>query len=316
MELRDLRAFAAVLELGGMTRAARRLHVVQSAVSQAIKRLEQEYGLQLLERRSDGVIPTAAGEELGRYARRILDLVERLDADMASFRGHARGVVNVGVVSTLEPILVARLVNAIDRALPDVTLHIKEGVAAELLEALRLTRLDLVALVLPVTTEELPTVTTGELELRVIVPPRHRFADRETIRLNEVSDEAWISFAPSNPGRRWLDDNGRRAGFRPIVSSEIETLTQLKAFVEAGHGIGLLPLETVELEVRAGRLRAVRAVDPTPVALHGYTYDPQRTSSATGHVRSVLEACMRSLSTVETLAPVTPIASTRARSRK
>lgn len=97
MELRDLRAFAAVVDLGGMTRAARRLHVVQSAVSQAVKRLEQEYGLQLLERRSDGVRPTAAGEEMRRHARRILDSVARLEADMASYRGHAKGVVNVGI---------------------------------------------------------------------------------------------------------------------------------------------------------------------------------------------------------------------------
>ena len=61
MEIRDLRAFVAVIELHGMTRAARRLHVVQSAISQAVKRLEYESGLQLLERRPDGVHPTPAG---------------------------------------------------------------------------------------------------------------------------------------------------------------------------------------------------------------------------------------------------------------
>lgn len=286
-----------------MTRAARRLHVVQSAVSQAIKRLEQEYGLQFLERRPDGVVPTAAGKELGRYAQQILDCVDRLEADMASYRGHAKGVINVGVASTLGAILVTPLVDHVDKVLPGVTLHIKEGFAAELLEALHLARLDLVALVLPVNTEELPTVTTGELELYVILPPTHRLHDRDVIRFSDVEDEAWISFPPSNPGRRWLDDNGRRAGFRPIVASEIETLTQLKAFVEAGHGIGLLPLETVELEVQAQRLRAVRAVDPTPVAPHGYTYVPQQMNSAVDQVRAVLESCMRSLGTPEPPAP-------------
>lgn len=299
-----------------MTRAARRLHVVQSSVSQAIKRLEQEYGLQLLERRPDGVVPTAAGKELGRYARRILDCVDRLEADMASYRGHAKGVVNVGVVSTLGSILVAPLVNAVDKELPDVTLHIKEGVAAELLEALRLARLDLVALVLPVNTEELPTVRTGELELRVILPPSHRFGGRDTIRFSEVADEPWICFPPSNPGRRWLDDNGRRAGFRPIVTSEIETLTQLKAFVEAGHGIGLLPQETVELEVQAHRLGTVRATDPTPVAPHGYTYVPQETNSAVHQVRAVLEACMRSLGAADAPARSLPAQRRATRSRR
>src|ERR1700753_3618617 len=96
MELRDLRAYAAVVELGGMTRAPKRLPVVQSPVPQAIKRLEVEFGLELLERRADGVRPTAAGEELARHTARILEGVGRLEADMASYRGRARGVVSVG----------------------------------------------------------------------------------------------------------------------------------------------------------------------------------------------------------------------------
>jgi DNA-binding transcriptional LysR family regulator len=295
MELRDLRAFAAVLELGGMTRAARRLHVVQSAVSQAIKRLEQEYGLQLLERRSDGVVPTAAGEELGRHARRILTDVERLNADMASYRGHAKGVVNVGVVSTLGSILVAALVHAVDEELPDVTLRIKEGVAAELLESLRLGRLDLVAVVSPVDTEGLVMVPTGQLDLYIIVPPSHRLAGQQEIRFADVTEEQWISFSPSNPGRRWLDDNSLKAGFRPMVASEVETLTQVKAFVEAGHGISILPRETVELELLAQLLCALRAIDPVPVAPHGYVYDPRQARAAVAQVRAVLERGLRGL---------------------
>lgn len=303
MELRDLRAFVAVLDLGGMTRAARRLHVVQSAVSQAIKRLEHEFGLQLLERRSDGVVPTAAGEELGRHARRIIFGVERIDAEMASYKRQARGLVGIGVASTLASIVVAPLVRAVDEQLPGVSLRIKEGVTAELLESLRLGRLDVVALVLPVSTEELPLVTTGVLELRVIVSPDHRLADRDAVRFQELGDEPWISFAPSNPARRWLDDHARRAGFRPDVASEIETLAQLKAFVQAGHGIGLLPLETVALEVRAGMLRAIRADEPTPVIEHGYAYDPEHSGHTAEQVREVLDACLRGLGSATELAP-------------
>src|SRR5436190_1187545 len=120
MELRDLRAFVAVLELRGMTRAARRLHLVQSAVSQAVKR-------------------------------------------------------------------------------PDVTLRVKEGTAGELLEALRLGRLDLVAFVSPVDPEELQAVTVGELDLAFVMPPDHRLADRDVIPFCEVIDESWITFPKSNP---------------------------------------------------------------------------------------------------------------------
>ena len=295
MELRDLRAFVAVLELRGMTRAARRLHLVQSAVSQAIKRLEYEYGLQLVERRSDGVHPTQAGEELGRYAQRILDNVARLEQEMASFRGHAKGVVNVGVASTLAPALVRPLVRVVDEELPDVTLRVKEGTAGELLEALRLGRLDLAAFVAPIDPEELKAVIVGELDLAFVLPPEHRLADRDVIAFSEVADEPWISFPKSNPARRWLDDNSRKAGFRPVIAAEIETFTQMKAFVEAGHGITLLPAEFVSQEVELGLLRAVPSVEPEAAIELGYAYDQLQSRPAVTAFQPVLEGQLRRL---------------------
>jgi DNA-binding transcriptional LysR family regulator len=295
MELRDLRAFLAVVELGGMTRAARRLHVVQSAVSQAMKRLEQEYGLQLLERRSEGVVATPAGEALRRRARLIIAAAERLDAEMTAFRAHARGVVAIGVVSTLAPILIHRLVAAVDRELPDVSLRVTEGSANALIELLRIRRLDLVAVVSPVDTEELPFVTTGELELALIVAPGHALATRDRIDFAETSGERWIVFPRSNPGRRWLDDNARRAGFRPVIASEIDTLTQATAFVRAGHGVTLLPRETVELELAAGVLTAVGFANSTPRLAFGYVHDPARVRTSISEVRAVLESQLGTL---------------------
>jgi LysR family transcriptional regulator, nitrogen assimilation regulatory protein len=295
MELRDLRAFATVLELRGMTRAARRLHVVQSAVSQAVKRLEQEYGLQLLERRSDGVHPTAAGIELGRHAQRILDSVARLEEDMASYRGHSKGVVNVGVVSTLATTLVAPLVRAVDQKLPDVTLRVKEGVSGKLLESLRLGRVDLVALVSPVDSEDMTLVTTGELDLFFVVPPDHQFADREHVAFAEAAREPWISFPLSNPARRWLEDNSRKAGFRPIIAAEIETFTQMKAFVEAGHGITLAPAELVAQELELGLLAAVRSVEPEATVGIGYAFDHRQARAPVAALRAVLDEQLRNL---------------------
>jgi DNA-binding transcriptional LysR family regulator len=295
VELRDLRAFAAVLELRGMTRAARRLHVVQSAVSQAVKRLEQEFGLQLLERRSDGVHPTPAGEALGRYAERILDNVTRLEEEMASYRRQAKGVVNVGVVSTLAVRLVTPLVRAVDAQLPGVTLRVKEGIAGELLESLRLGRLDLVAVVTPVDAEEMSVVPTGELRLSFVLRPDHRLADRREIAFSEVSEEPWVSFPKSNPARRWLDDNSRRAGFRPTISAEIETFTQMKAFVEAGHGIALAPAELLEHELALGLLRAVPSIEPQAAIGIGYAYDERVTRQPAVALRAVLEEQLRRL---------------------
>jgi DNA-binding transcriptional LysR family regulator len=294
MELRDLRAFAAVVELGGMTRATKRLHIVQSAVSQAIKRLEQEFGEQLLERRSDGVRPTPAGVVLANGAQRILDAVDRLEAEMATHRGQPKGVVNVGVMSTIAPVLIAPLVRTMDIRVPDVRLRLKEGVAAELLEGLRLGSLDLMVTIGSVPPEDMLRVDVGRLPLCVVVSAQHRLAGHATVRLEDASEEPWISFPPPNPSRRWLEDNARRAGFRPIVSAEIETLTQLKAFVEAGHGIALLPQAVVTLEERSNALRSI-PIEPGSLVQIGFMQRPSRNAVAVTQVTAVLEEQLRLL---------------------
>jgi DNA-binding transcriptional LysR family regulator len=288
MELRDLRAFAAVVELGGMTRATTRLHIVQSAVSQAVKRLEQEFGEQLLERRSDGVRPTPAGVVLANGAQRILDAVDRLEAEMATYRGQPKGVVNLGVMSTIAPVLIAPLVRTMDIRLPDIRLRLKEGVAGELLEGLRLGSLDLIVTIGSVSPEDMVRVDVGRLPLCVVVSCQHRLAKDPTVRLQDVSEESWITFPPPNPARRWLEDNARHAGFRPIVSAEIETLTQLKAFVEAGHGIALLPQAVVTLEERTNALRSI-PIEPESHVQIGYMHRPTRNGLAITQLTAVLE---------------------------
>jgi DNA-binding transcriptional LysR family regulator len=294
MELRDLRAFAAVVELGGMTRATKRLHIVQSAVSQAIKRLEQEFGEQLLERRSDGVRPTPAGVVLANGAQRILDAVDRVEAEMATFRGQPKGVVNLGVMSTIAPVLIAPLVRTMDIRLPDIRLRLKEGVAGELMEALRLGSLDVIVTIGFVPPEDMTRVDVGRLALCVVVPGQHRLAERSAVGLDEVAEESWITFPPSNPARRWLEENGRHGGFRPIISAEIESFTQLKAFVEAGHGVALLPHEVVTLEERSNSLRSI-PIEPGSFVQIGYVHRPSVDSLAITQLCALLDEQLRLL---------------------
>jgi DNA-binding transcriptional LysR family regulator len=102
MEIRDLKAFVKVVETGGMTRAAARLHLVPSAVSQAVQRLEREVQVPLLIRRSRSgdVRPTEAGSSLARHAEYILTSVDRARHEMDEYRGILRGKAAVGIIST------------------------------------------------------------------------------------------------------------------------------------------------------------------------------------------------------------------------
>ena len=103
MELRELKSYVAVVEEGGMSAAARRLHVSQSALSQTINSLEREVGVKLLLRSSAGVRPTAAGMTLLGEARAVLARYARAVRTMADYTTEGSGVIRLGIPMELPP---------------------------------------------------------------------------------------------------------------------------------------------------------------------------------------------------------------------
>lgn len=293
MELRDLTAFVTAVELGGMTRAAERLHLVQSAVSQAVRRLERETGVTLLERRPGGVRPTEAGAVLARHSRSILNAVERAGDEMAAFRGLDVGTVRIGLLPTTTPLLLVPLLGRLKTAHPGLRPRVEEGMADELLDRLRLGDLDLAVILLPVDAPGLELVELARVDAVVAHGPSHRLVGRRRVRLADLAAENWVSFPPGNPGRRWLDDASTPAGFRPRVVAEVDTLAHLKACVEAGLGLAMVPAAAVELERRIGRVGTVDVVDPKPSVTVAYAVVPDHPGTALAAVRPLLEVAAR-----------------------
>ena len=267
MELRDLRAFATTVEVGAITRAAERLHLVQSAVSQAVKRLERELGIVLLERRPDGVRPTEAGTLFAEHARLIVNAVAHAKRDMNAFGELARGTVRVGVLYTAVPTILAPLLRAAGGGLPGVELEIEEGLATALADRIRLGYLDLGIFFLPVDEHGLEIAALSSIDLVLVVPVDHPIARRRRVVVGDLRGEAWVTFPAANPGRAWLESALREAGVVPDTLVEVETLGAVKAFVEAGRGLALLPRGAATVEEQAGLVRIVRVVDPTPRAV-------------------------------------------------
>lgn len=288
MEIRDLRTLLTVVEAGGVTRGAERLNVVQSAASTAIKRLETELGVVLLDRGRGGVLPTEAGAALLGHAQGLLDAMGRAERDMAAFRGLERGTVRLGLVHTAVPLVLAPLVRAVRARHPGLHLEVGEGAVAGLEDQLHRGRLDLALFYLPVELEGLRLERLAGVRLSVVVPKGHRLFARREVRLAGLANERWISFPPSNPGRSWLDDAGSAAGFEPRMAAEVETLAQLKAFVEAGAGIALIPREAAEPERTAGLLHALAVRGRLPPVELAVAAPPGRQSPAVAAVTSLL----------------------------
>jgi len=296
MELRDLEAFVACVELGSMTRAAERNHVVQSAVSQAVSRLERACGIRLLERQRGGVRPTEAGEVLTVHARGLLNAMQRAREDMQAFAGLEKGTIRLGLLHTATPLVLAPLLRALRAKHPGLRLHAEDGTAAQLAEGLATGTLDLAVLILPAQLVSVKVVTLASVELVVIdkpterpAAPLHLAAPARPVDLASLAGDPWVAFPPDNPGRRWLDESCALAGFTPRIGAEVGTLAQLKDFVAAGVGRGMVPAQAVKAERTAGFL-AARSFMPAIDVRLGYAYREPQQGRAPAALRALLEA--------------------------
>jgi LysR family transcriptional activator of glutamate synthase operon len=243
MELRQLRYLVALVDERHFTRAAEREHIAQPALSQQIRRLEQEVGLALVERTTRRVTVTSAGELLVARARRILAEVEAAKAEMQALTGVRTGHVMVGTMHTMGPVDVSLALAMFHERHPSVELTVREESSEELAEMLRDDVLDLAFLSV---TERIESHGLGlhqlvSEELVAVLPPDHPLAGRRRLRMAELAEEQFISFREGARLRELLGWAGRRAGFEPQVKLESNESERICRLVARGMGVAILP---------------------------------------------------------------------------
>jgi DNA-binding transcriptional LysR family regulator len=254
MELRHLRYFVAVAEELHFTRAAERLHIAQPPLSQQIRALERELGVELFARTRRSVALTDAGHALLARARELLAVTQGLPEELRRVARGEVGQLRIGFSSTLPLTKVLRDVVADYRhSHPEVALHLRELHSQLQFEGLRRGELD-VGLVRY--NERTPDGIRLELlrrdPLRLVVPAAHRFARRRSVTIAECRDEAFIGF-PGSAGTGTgplLERLCAQAGFAPRIAQEAREATTQIGLVAAGLGIAVLPapLEAVRIE--------------------------------------------------------------------
>lgn len=244
MELQQMRYVVAVAETGGFTRAAERCHVVQSALSHQIARLEKELGARLFHRTSRSVRLTAAGEAFVPVARQALEAAERARAEVEAAAGEVRGRLAVGAISTVAAVDLARELGAYRARYPQVRISLRTEMSEQLIDQVRQGSLD-VAFVGLVPGARSPGVrerTLAHGELVAVVPPDHPLAGREWTDLRRLAEETFVDFTAGSAARRQRDDAFRAAGLTTEVAFEVTTVEFLAKLVRAGLGIGMVPL--------------------------------------------------------------------------
>jgi DNA-binding transcriptional LysR family regulator len=259
MELRQLRYLVALAEEHSFTRAAEREHIAQPAMSQQIRRLEGEVGLELVDRTTRRATMTDAGHTLVARARRALAEVEAAQSELELIRGVQRGRVTVGVMHTMGPVDIGGALAAFHERHPGVELTVREYSSEELADLLRVDELDLAFLSV---TDRIERRALGLLqllseELVVVLPQGHRLAERPELRMSDLASERFISFREGSRLRELLMAAGEQAGFTPQVMLESNESRRIRRLVERGMGVAILPRSDAEepgAEVAVARL--------------------------------------------------------------
>src|SRR5690348_4064184 len=248
MDLRQLRYLVALADERHFTRAAEREHIAQPALSQQIRRLEEEVGVALVERTTRRVSITEAGDVLVARARRILSELNAAEAEIEALRGILTGHVSVGAMHTMGPVDVSLALAIFHQRHPGVELTVLEQSSEELAEMLRDDVLDLAYLSV---TERIESHGLGlhqlvSEELVVILPRAHPLAKRSGVRMSELAGEQFISYREGSRLREILNLAAREAKFDPHVMLESNESRRIRRLVGRGMGVAILPQSDTE----------------------------------------------------------------------
>jgi DNA-binding transcriptional LysR family regulator len=264
MELRNLEHFVAVAEERSFTRAAARLHLVQSTLSVSVRSLERELGSKLLDRTTHHVDLTDAGRALLTEARTALAAVESARDAVAAVHGGLRGTVRVGIMHSLTLIDLAAVLTRYHQERPDVRIvpSPAQGGSMELARQVIDGELDLAFAALPSDYPAGLTVQPLASEpMRLACPVGHPLTERRIVPLTELDNESFVDFPPGWGTRLSADRMCQKSGVRRRVTVEVADVPTVVELVRAGFGFAFLS-ESLTTGTRAVALLPVR---PEPV---------------------------------------------------
>jgi DNA-binding transcriptional LysR family regulator len=262
MELRQLEYFIAVASEMNFSRAAQQVHVVQSALSTSVSKLERELGVELFDRSKQQIKITPAGELFREHARRVIHTARLAKDSMSDYRGKLSGTVELGSLVTFGALDVPRVLGEFHRDYPFVRIKLRQSQTGSMayLSAIADGSLDLALVSAP---DRFP----ASIEMRMlseepmlfVCRPDHQLAQRDHVGITELAEEDLIGFPAEFGLRRLVDDAFTRAGIESHTPYEVSAHYEVAAGL-VRHGLGTIFIPASE----ASRFPDLRAMPLRP----------------------------------------------------
>ncbi|MGL4242226.1 MAG: LysR substrate-binding domain-containing protein [Beijerinckiaceae bacterium] len=270
---RQLRYLDAIARHRHFGKAAAACSVTQPALSMQLQQLEAELGVRLIERRKGDAGLTAAGAELADRAARILAALRDMADAAHRYEKPLTSRVKLGLIPTIGPYLLPRLLPELQRLFPELRLSIRESRTAVLIDELLAGTLDVVLAALPVNNPELSEVQVMEDEFLLALPPDQRAPSRVSAAAADLIDNDRLLLLEE--GHCLRDQALDICNLRPATdvslfgASSLSTIVQM---VANGMGMTLLPEVSLPVETAGNRMRLVRFAPPAPRRTLGFVY--------------------------------------------
>ncbi len=267
MDFRRIQHFVHVSELGSLSKAAERLHIVQPALSQSIKRLEDELGTKLFTRSRKGMELTEAGNMFSKYAYGILNQMNRAKESLSTIGENPQGTVSIAMTASALHVLTVPLSRRLKQDYPKIKLNIEEGLAGNIQQGFEAGWYDLVVSYLHKTAENNPRVDSTHIEPLIeeelfYVTPYDSGDHRKEITFSELQDIPLIVPQDQHGVGGSIHKHAEESGFKINVAAISASLHPTIQLIEAGLGSSLLPLSAIYDRIDQKKLQATRVVKP------------------------------------------------------
>ena len=266
--LRQLQVFEKVANHLNYSRAAEELYLSQPAVSMQIKQLEENIGLPLFEQMGKKIFLTEAGRELFHYAKNIAQQIKEMESVFGEMKGLGQGKLTLSVVNTANYFTPQLLAKFIQRY-PDINMNLQVANRDAVLKQLADNVTDLAIMGQPPDGLDLSAESFLDNPLVVIAAPDHPLAKLKHVKFVRLAEETFLSREKGSGTRSAMERVFEQHHIHPHISMEMETNDAIKQAVQAGMGLGILSLHSIELELETKRLTMLN-VEHFPLLRHWF----------------------------------------------
>ncbi len=262
MNIDTLRVFCDVVQHQSFSRGAKINDISQSAATQSVHRVEQHFGVQLVDRSKRPFVLTPEGQACYEGFREVIDLYDSVEAHVRSLRMEIGGLVRVAAIYSVGLHDMSRCMQSFMRQYPKAKVRLEYLRPNKVYDAVLNAEVDLGIVSYPTASPDLNVIPLRSENMVVVCPLDHPLAKRATVTAEHLNGMDFVGFDRDLSIRKEIDRHLRQRGVNIRVVMEFDNIETIKQAVQIGAGISILPEPTVRDEVGIGSLATVRLTSP------------------------------------------------------